>query len=203
MNRLRNLLGAAALFAALAQPPARAQVNVLKHEPAPGTVATAAVVYVDDGTCARGEIKEITGGNFRQNIPRKIRCVSRVPLYDGSYSGTMTCDLIPGQTSRPLVVEFSMTVADGRVTYEREVMRPDSRERLGVTERGGGTVSPTGEVSLTGYAEGRAWSYAASYRGPFGANSLRLSGTQVWILGAKPAHNRSCAIDVSRSGQVR
>lgn len=52
-------------------------VEYLKEEPPKGSVPYRKVVYVDDGTCPKGEVKEITGGNQTKSIPRKVRCVKR------------------------------------------------------------------------------------------------------------------------------
>jgi hypothetical protein len=119
--------------------------------------------------------------------------------YDGRYAGLITCDVLPGQTVQPLKTEFSVTIADGRAEYQREVLRPNSPGRLGVTERGTGTVSPGGEVSLTGSAGAQTWSYEATYRGRFDGKSLRLSGTQLWRLPNKAPHSRPCTIAVSHT----
>jgi hypothetical protein len=61
--------------------------------------------------------------------------------HDGRYTGVITCDVLPGQTIQALKTEFSMTIADGQAAYEREVLRPNNTQRLGITERGTGTVS--------------------------------------------------------------
>lgn len=53
------------------------KVEYLKEEPPKGSVAHGKVVYVDDGTCPKGEVKEITGGSQANAIPRKVRCVKR------------------------------------------------------------------------------------------------------------------------------
>jgi len=119
--------------------------------------------------------------------------------YDGRYAGLITCDIIPGQTVTQLKTEFLMKIASGQAEYQREVLHRTSRAPLGVTERGTGTVSPSGEVSLTGSATGQTWSYEATYRGRFDGRSLRLSGTQLWRLPDKAAHTRPCTIGVSRS----
>jgi hypothetical protein len=118
---------------------------------------------------------------------------------DGRYGGSITCDVLPGQTVEQLKTEFSMTVVDGRAQYQREVLRPTGRARLGVTERGTGTVSRDGDVSLTGSAGGPTWSYEATYQGRFEGARLRLSGRQLWHLPGRGAHSRPCAIEVSRS----
>lgn len=59
--------------------------QALRQEPAPGALASGTVVYVDDGTCPSGQIKEVTGGSnisrSGQAIPggssRQRRCVTR------------------------------------------------------------------------------------------------------------------------------
>ncbi|WP_141510802.1 DUF6719 family protein [Ramlibacter sp. WS9] len=51
------------------------KVEYLKEEPPKGSVRYGKVVYVDDGTCPKGEVKEITGGSQEKSIPRKVRCV--------------------------------------------------------------------------------------------------------------------------------
>ena len=53
------------------------KVEYLKEEPPSGSVPFRKVVYVDDGTCPEGEVKEITGGSQEKSIPRKVRCVKR------------------------------------------------------------------------------------------------------------------------------
>jgi hypothetical protein len=118
--------------------------------------------------------------------------------YEGRYTGVITCDVLPGQTSQALKTEFLMTIANGQAAYEREVLRPNNTQRLGITERGTGTVSPSGEVALTGSARGQTWSYEADYRGRFDGKDLRLSGTQQWRLPSKATHSRSCTATLSR-----
>ncbi|HEX7214305.1 MAG TPA: hypothetical protein VF578_08845 [Methylomirabilota bacterium] len=118
--------------------------------------------------------------------------------HDGRYTGVITCDVLPGQTIQALKTEFSMTVANGQAAYEREVLRPNNTQRLGITERGTGTVSPSGEVALTGSARGPTWSYEADYRGRFDGKDLRLSGTQQWRLPSQVAHSRPCTVTLSR-----
>lgn len=53
------------------------KVEYLKEEPPKGSVPLRKVVYVDDGTCPKGEVKEITGGSQEKSIPRQVRCVKR------------------------------------------------------------------------------------------------------------------------------
>ncbi len=125
---------------------------------------------------------------------------ARAQEHDGTYIGSISCAAIPGQTRGPLQTPFSMVLAAGHAQYEREVTRPeDNSAKLGVTERGTGTVSPSGEVSLTGSAGRTNWSYEATYRGRFDGNSIRLSGAQIWHLPGRSAHERPCTVTLSRS----
>jgi hypothetical protein len=56
---------------------------VIPVEPPPGSLAAGARVYVDDGKCPKGQIKEITGGSnigrggeiLKSGSPRQRRCV--------------------------------------------------------------------------------------------------------------------------------
>jgi len=73
----RRLLVIALASAALLPCVARAKIEYLKEEPPKETLRQGDVVYVDDGTCPAGEVKEVTGGNSRKSIPRKVRCVKR------------------------------------------------------------------------------------------------------------------------------
>lgn len=50
---------------------------ILKNRPAPGSIPTGAVVYVDDGRCPKGHVTELVGGSTSRNIPRTERCVPR------------------------------------------------------------------------------------------------------------------------------
>ena len=49
----------------------------LDKEPERFIISTGEVVYVDDGSCPKGQVKEVTGGSAQRNIPRKYRCVPR------------------------------------------------------------------------------------------------------------------------------
>jgi hypothetical protein len=54
-------------------------VPVLKQEPFPGMMSPGAIVLIDDGTCGKGRIKEVTGGEVAPAIqrPRIIRCIAK------------------------------------------------------------------------------------------------------------------------------
>jgi hypothetical protein len=78
-----NVLLIALVFsiaASLMAGPATAQV--LKREPAMGKLQEGERVLVDDGTCPRGQIKEVVGGNHvkvggTKYIERRRQCIPR------------------------------------------------------------------------------------------------------------------------------
>ena len=80
-SRARSLFAFAPMFAVLgcAQQPQSPlhEGAVLKQDPAMGTLPTGMVVYVDDDSCPKGEIKKLTGGSVAANVPRDVRCVKR------------------------------------------------------------------------------------------------------------------------------
>lgn len=49
----------------------------LKKMPKGGDIPLGKIVYVDDGECPKGEVKEVTGGSQVKDIRRKVRCVKR------------------------------------------------------------------------------------------------------------------------------
>ena len=56
---------------------AQGKVELLKEEPPKGSVPFDKIVYVDDRSCPKGDVKEIVGGNQEKSIPRRVRCVKR------------------------------------------------------------------------------------------------------------------------------
>ncbi|MEO8752563.1 MAG: DUF6719 family protein [Casimicrobiaceae bacterium] len=52
-------------------------VDYLKEVPPAGALRYLQIVYVDDGTCPAGEVKEVTGGDRSKGVARKVRCVKR------------------------------------------------------------------------------------------------------------------------------
>jgi len=72
-------LAAGFLWAAMALPAAS---ETLKVEPPMGQLREGERVLVDDGTCPRGQIKEVIGGNHvkvggTKHIERTRRCIPR------------------------------------------------------------------------------------------------------------------------------
>ena len=64
-------------FALGAASRAQPKVEMLKEEPPKGSLPYGKMVYVDDRSCPKGEVKEIVGGNQEKSIPRRVRCVKR------------------------------------------------------------------------------------------------------------------------------
>ena len=71
---LRTMTLAAIVLLRAAAP---AAAEVLKEEPPKNSLPRGKVVYVDDGSCPAGEIKEITGGSQDKGVRRQVRCIKR------------------------------------------------------------------------------------------------------------------------------
>lgn len=53
-------------------------VTILTREPEPGELRLGQRVYVDDGTCPAGQVKEVAGANMTQSgVVRTRQCVAR------------------------------------------------------------------------------------------------------------------------------
>jgi hypothetical protein len=79
VSRVRQTAPLAALACLLAASgPCNAQ-PVVKQEPFDGKMLPGAVVLVDDGSCGKGRIKEVTGGEVgaMDPRPRTRRCIPK------------------------------------------------------------------------------------------------------------------------------
>ena len=78
MRPVRRVAGLAALALLLAATSGNAQ-PVVKQEPFDGKMVPGAVVLVDDGSCGKGKVKEVTGGEIgaMDPRPRTRRCIAR------------------------------------------------------------------------------------------------------------------------------
>jgi hypothetical protein len=74
---MKQIVALAALACLLAAGSSDAQV--VKQEPFDGQMVPGAVILVDDGSCGKGEIKEVTGGEIgaMDPRPRTRRCIPR------------------------------------------------------------------------------------------------------------------------------
>jgi len=124
-----------------------------------------------------------------------IASEARAQSFDGTYGGTLSCPALPGQT--PLRTPFALIVTGSTATYERQILRPGTAGgvQTGSYERGRGTVSPSGEVSLRGACEG-TFTCDAEYRGQLTGSPIRLGGTQRWRLRDRDA-SRDCQIELA------
>jgi hypothetical protein len=53
-------------------------VTILTREPAPGELRLGQRVYVDDGSCPAGQVKEVAGANLTASgVVRSRQCVTR------------------------------------------------------------------------------------------------------------------------------
>ena len=77
MNIRAYVFSATLAFAVSLPCQSQTKIEYLKEEPAKGALAYQKVVYVDDGSCPSGLVKEITGGKRESSIPRTVRCVKR------------------------------------------------------------------------------------------------------------------------------
>jgi hypothetical protein len=72
MKQIVALAALATLFAA-----GSSDAQVVKQEPFDGQMVPGAVILVDDGSCGKGKIKEVTGGEIgaMNPRPRTRRCI--------------------------------------------------------------------------------------------------------------------------------
>lgn len=77
MASLRNLCFSILALGVLLPIFGCAETQYEKKKPATGDIPYGQVIYVDDGTCPEGQVKEITGGRQDKSIPRTVRCVKR------------------------------------------------------------------------------------------------------------------------------
>jgi hypothetical protein len=56
-------------------------VTILTREPAPGELRLGQRVYVDDGSCPAGQVKEVAGANLTASgVVRSRQCVARTSV---------------------------------------------------------------------------------------------------------------------------
>ena len=76
---MRSIVGSAAFALFLiASGPCNAQ-TVVKQEPFEGNMSPGSIILVDDGTCGKGKIKQVTGGELGaiNPRPRTRKCIPR------------------------------------------------------------------------------------------------------------------------------
>ena len=119
--------------------------------------------------------------------------------FDGVYGGKITCGQLRGHTRGDLKTAFSVTITDGRIAYEREILTPEGRH-TGNFERGSGTITESGEMTLSSRASGKGFRYDAEYKGKFIGDSIRLIGGQSWQYDRETGWvERTCFVDLVKS----
>jgi hypothetical protein len=129
-------------------------------------------------------------------------CPAAAQSLDGIYAGAITCEAIAGTTQRPLRGSLKLTVSGAKATYEREI-QSRTGQPTGQFERGNGSVTPTGAVTLNGSGQVGGSNVTATYSGAITGGVARLTGSQRWTLqrgGPDAAGDRKCTI-VARIGQ--
>jgi len=114
-----------------------------------------------------------------------------------TFVGTIECEALP--RLRPLRTKVTMTVAEGRARYEREIQHSHGGPS-GIFERGEGPVAPNGDVTLTTRVDTPNYSYEAEYKGRIEDSVARLTGSQRWRLRTESGSiPRSCTLQLRRS----
>ncbi len=74
-----KVIGSVALALLLGLGGACSAQTVVKQEPFEGKMVPGQIILVDDGTCGKGKIKEVTGGETgaMNNRPRSRRCIAK------------------------------------------------------------------------------------------------------------------------------
>lgn len=121
--------------------------------------------------------------------------------FDGTWQGTITCEPL-GRAGRSNIA-LTLTVANGSARYEKRALTPEG-VWLGAYERGWGSVSADGSVTLNGQMPGQGSaaesSAQASYRGRADGNTMNLNGHQLWTNSRTGNSTpRPCRIALTRS----
>lgn len=76
---MKTMIGAPAMALLLGASCVSHAQTVVKQEPFEGKMVPGQIILVDDGTCGKGKIKEVTGGETgaMNNRPRSRRCVAK------------------------------------------------------------------------------------------------------------------------------
>ena len=126
-----------------------------------------------------------------------MTCPAAAQSMDGTYAGSISCESIAGTTQRPLRASLKLTVSGAKATYEREI-RSTTDQPTGQFERGSGSVTPAGAITLNGSGQVGGSSSTATYSGTIAGGVARLTGTQRWTLqkgGPDAAGARKCSIE--------
>jgi hypothetical protein len=123
-----------------------------------------------------------------------VLVVALAASFDGAYTGTLSCPAFPDQA--PLRVEIVVTVSGRTATYEQIAKPGTASGDLGALEGGTGSVSPSGEIMLSGSCRG-GFSCATEYRGDLSNAPIRLKGSQRWWFRSGD-RERKCDVELKR-----
>jgi hypothetical protein len=76
---MKSVVGLAAFALVLVASGSCNAQTVVKQEPFEGSMSPGSVILVDDGTCGKGKIKQVTGGELgaMNPRPRARKCIPR------------------------------------------------------------------------------------------------------------------------------
>jgi hypothetical protein len=114
---------------------------------------------------------------------------------DGTYIGTLSCPAFPNQA--PLQAPIKVTVTDRAATYDLVASSTGTDADITAYESGSGTVSPSGDIVLSGGCRG-GFSCVTEYRGNLSKTPIRLKGSQRWWFRGGD-RERPCEIDLTRA----
>jgi hypothetical protein len=116
----------------------------------------------------------------------------------GSWRGFLNCEKLPFTQSPFVGAPFELIVSGNSAIYARKVYSPDTKAVVD-TEKGTGTVTEYGTVSLAGHfvPENAKYSYAASYTGRLADSAATLRGTQRFQFNGEP-YTRHCTAQLER-----
>jgi hypothetical protein len=124
-----------------------------------------------------------------------VSALALAASFDDTYTGTLSCPAFPDQA--PLRVEIAVTVGGGRATYEQIAKPGTGSGDVGAYEGGSGSVSPSGEIVLSGSCRG-GFSCVTEYRGDLSKTPIRLNGSQRWWFRSGD-RERKCDVELRRS----
>ncbi len=122
-----------------------------------------------------------------------VSAVAVAASFDGTYTGTVSCPAFPNQP--PLRVDIAVTVSGRTAAYE-QVAKPGTEGDLGASEAGSGSVSPSGELMLSGSCRG-GFSCVTEYRGNLSKTPMLLEGSQRWWF-RSGERERKCEVELRR-----
>jgi hypothetical protein len=134
------------------------------------------------------------GGTTVRMLLLLMPVIALAAPFDGTYTGTLSCPAFPDQ--EPLRAQIAVTVANRAATYEQLRAPGTAAGDLGASEAGNGSVSPTGEIALTGGCRG-GFSCVTEYRGDLSKTPIRLKGTQRWWFRSGD-RERECDVELKR-----